>query len=164
MPPPPLPPLPPCLPLVEKPKSSSNSSSDNYIGETPATSGMEPASYYEKVMHMIKPAFETRQFIKNRTKRLKKKAELREQKAKEYAKKRERQIKQLGIETSPEVTKHHTITAADVAQSVASSSKQMLKTPNTNAKSQETVIDPKSTRAFGRQTWEDETLDEWVGI
>ena len=164
MPPPPLPPLPECMPIVEKTISKSQTE-------------MAPAPYYQKVMHLIKPAFETRQFIKNRTKRLKKKAELK-------AEKEERKMKKTNLAKNVNVnpTTTTTTTAAGVAQSVATinSNKNFINHNNNNNNnnnnkskglalkskgspdSVETTKNPKTHRAFGRQSWEDETLDEWV--
>ena len=124
--------VPQCLPIVEKSTNSENQTEN------------ESAPSYQKVLHIIKPAFETRQFIKNRCRRLKRKAEIRAQKAEEWSKKKQGKTKK--VKTSPATT------ASEVARSIASSNKQP----------EESISKSNISRAFGRQTWEDETLDDWV--
>ena len=75
---------------------------------------------------------------------MRRKAEIRAQKAEEWSKKHKGKTKKVKASTAT--------TASEVAQSIAKSNKQ----PD------ESIRKSNVNRAFGRQTWEDESLDDWV--
>ena len=75
---------------------------------------------------------------------MRRKAEIRAQKAEEWSKKHKSKTRKVKASTAT--------TASDVAKSIATSNKQ----PD------ESIGKSNVNRAFGRQTWEDETLDDWV--